>query len=100
MNGAFAELRRLIPTHPPDVKLSKNEILRRALNYIGFLDRLVTEQDPGSPGHLQRGGAANSSSDSCGDADVGGSLLEDLPLGWLDLLEPSWTIRQPQEQLV
>ncbi|XP_008276391.1 T-cell acute lymphocytic leukemia protein 1 homolog isoform X2 [Stegastes partitus] len=45
VNGAFAELRRLIPTHPPDRKLSKNEILRLALRYINFLDQLLTEQD-------------------------------------------------------
>ncbi|EQB77423.1 hypothetical protein CB1_000365014 [Camelus ferus] len=31
VNGAFAELRKLIPTHPPDKKLSKNEILRLAM---------------------------------------------------------------------
>lgn len=34
VNGAFAELRRLIPTHPPDKKLSKNEILRLAIRYV------------------------------------------------------------------
>lgn len=104
MNGAFAELRRLIPTHPPDAKLSKNEILRRALSYIGFLDRLVTDQNPGT-GHLQEDGAVSSGSDSCGDADSDGapeeqrdgSLLQDL--AWLDLLEPAWTMRQPQEPL-
>lgn len=45
VNGAFTELRRLIPTHPPDRKLSKNEILRLALRYINFLDHLLTEQD-------------------------------------------------------
>uniref|UniRef100_A0A3B4VSB2 Stem cell protein n=1 Tax=Seriola dumerili TaxID=41447 RepID=A0A3B4VSB2_SERDU len=45
VNGAFAELRRLIPTHPPDRKLSKNEILRLALRYINFLDRMLTDQD-------------------------------------------------------
>uniref|UniRef100_A0A3Q0S776 Stem cell protein n=1 Tax=Amphilophus citrinellus TaxID=61819 RepID=A0A3Q0S776_AMPCI len=45
VNGAFAELRRLIPTHPPDRKLSKNEILRLALKYINFLDHILTEQD-------------------------------------------------------
>uniref|UniRef100_A0A665U5S1 Stem cell protein n=1 Tax=Echeneis naucrates TaxID=173247 RepID=A0A665U5S1_ECHNA len=43
VNGAFAELRQLIPTHPPDRKLSKNEILRYALRYINFLDRLVMQ---------------------------------------------------------
>ncbi|XP_026178703.1 T-cell acute lymphocytic leukemia protein 1 homolog [Mastacembelus armatus] len=45
VNGAFAELRRLIPTHPPDRKLSKNEILRLALRYINFLDGILMEQD-------------------------------------------------------
>uniref|UniRef100_A0A3B4VE57 BHLH domain-containing protein n=1 Tax=Seriola dumerili TaxID=41447 RepID=A0A3B4VE57_SERDU len=34
VNGAFAEL-----------KLSKNEILRLALRYINFLDRMLTDQD-------------------------------------------------------
>lgn len=28
---AFEELRRLVPTYPPDKKLSKNEILRMAI---------------------------------------------------------------------
>ncbi|XP_074493071.1 T-cell acute lymphocytic leukemia protein 1 homolog [Sebastes fasciatus] len=45
VNGAFTELRSLIPTHPPDRKLSKNEILRLALRYIGFLDQVLTDQD-------------------------------------------------------
>lgn len=31
VSGAFAELRKLVPTHPPDKKLSKNEILRNAI---------------------------------------------------------------------
>lgn len=33
VSGAFAELRKLVPTHPPDKKLSKNEILRMAIRY-------------------------------------------------------------------
>uniref|UniRef100_A0A8C9XTJ0 BHLH domain-containing protein n=1 Tax=Sander lucioperca TaxID=283035 RepID=A0A8C9XTJ0_SANLU len=45
VNGAFTELRSLIPTHPPDRKLSKNEILRLALRYISFLDQVLTDQD-------------------------------------------------------
>ncbi|TDH09009.1 hypothetical protein EPR50_G00103970 [Perca flavescens] len=44
VNGAFTELRSLIPTHPPDRKLSKNEILRLALRYISFLDQVLTDQ--------------------------------------------------------
>lgn len=31
VSGAFSELRKLVPTHPPDKKLSKNEILRMAI---------------------------------------------------------------------
>lgn len=94
MNGAFAELRRLIPTHPPDARLSKNQILRRALRYIGFLDRLVAEQNPRT-GRLQEEGPLSSGWDSCGEADLGGALeeqscgpLQDLHLLGLDLLEP------------
>ena len=44
MNGAFAELRRLVPTHPPDKKLSKNEILRLTIKYIDLLDKVVKYQ--------------------------------------------------------
>ncbi|KAM7394123.1 hypothetical protein PAMP_020942 [Pampus punctatissimus] len=45
VNGAFSELRKLIPTHPPDKKLSKNEILRLAVKYINFLVTLLNDQD-------------------------------------------------------
>lgn len=34
VSGAFAELRKLVPTHPPDKKLSKNEILRMAIKCV------------------------------------------------------------------
>lgn len=44
VNGAFSELRKLIPTHPPDKKLSKNEILRLAVKYIDFLVALLDDQ--------------------------------------------------------
>lgn len=44
VNGAFADLRKLIPTHPPDKKLSKNEILRLAMKYIDFLVNLLNDQ--------------------------------------------------------
>ncbi|KAL6104520.1 tal1 [Pungitius sinensis] len=50
VNGAFAELRKLIPTHPPDKKLSKNEILRLAMKYISFLSNLLEDQDGGRNG--------------------------------------------------
>ncbi|XP_056132909.1 T-cell acute lymphocytic leukemia protein 1 homolog [Lampris incognitus] len=45
VNGAFTELRRLLPTHPPDRKLSKNEVLRLAMRYINFLSGLLGDQD-------------------------------------------------------
>ena len=44
VNGAFAELRRLVPTHPADKKLSKCEILRLAINYIKLLDNVILTQ--------------------------------------------------------
>lgn len=45
VNGAFAELRKIIPTHPPDKKVSKNEILRLAMKYINFLAKLLNDQE-------------------------------------------------------
>ncbi|KAM3611244.1 uncharacterized protein V6R79_015456 [Siganus canaliculatus] len=45
VNTAFAELRKLIPTHPPEKKLSKNEILRLAMRYINFLVQLLESQN-------------------------------------------------------
>lgn len=54
VNTAFAELRKLIPTHPPEKKLSKNEILRLAMRYINFLVQLLEAQNGGGGG----GGAA------------------------------------------
>ncbi|KAG9343183.1 hypothetical protein JZ751_014162, partial [Albula glossodonta] len=63
VNGAFAELRKLIPTHPPDKKLSKNEILRLAMRYIGFLSKLLNDQDH------QGGVMGPHAQDSCGESD-------------------------------
>ncbi|XP_026906268.2 protein lyl-1 isoform X1 [Acinonyx jubatus] len=65
VNGAFAELRKLLPTHPPDRKLSKNEVLRLAMKYIGFLVRLLRDQaaalaaGPAPPGPRRRPGPAH-----------------------------------------
>lgn len=56
VNGAFAELRKLIPTHPPDKKLSKNEILRLAMKYINFLAKLLDDQDDMVGGEATRDG--------------------------------------------
>ncbi|XP_078723976.1 T-cell acute lymphocytic leukemia protein 1 [Lampetra fluviatilis] len=59
VNGAFADLRKLIPTHPPDKKLSKNEILRLAMRYITFLDRLLRDQSAGQTGPSIAHGSGN-----------------------------------------
>ncbi|XP_043283997.1 helix-loop-helix protein 1-like [Venturia canescens] len=40
-NLAFAELRKLLPTLPPDKKLSKIEILRLAICYIAYLSHVL-----------------------------------------------------------
>ena len=45
VNTAFLELRRLLPTHPPDKKLSKVDILRSSIKYIRFLDSVLKEMD-------------------------------------------------------
>ncbi|XP_059485424.1 T-cell acute lymphocytic leukemia protein 1 homolog [Neocloeon triangulifer] len=45
VTSAYAELRKLVPTHPPDKKLSKNEILRMAIRYIRLLDDVIKWQD-------------------------------------------------------
>ncbi|XP_033119436.1 helix-loop-helix protein 1-like [Anneissia japonica] len=40
-NIAFGELRTLLPTLPPDKKLSKIEILRLAICYISYLNHVL-----------------------------------------------------------
>lgn len=40
-NMAFAQLRHLLPTLPPDKKLSKIEILKLAICYIGYLNHVL-----------------------------------------------------------
>ncbi|XP_034945555.1 uncharacterized protein HLH3B isoform X1 [Chelonus insularis] len=44
VSGAFAELRKLVPTYPPEKKLSKNEILRMAIRYIKLLTNVLEWQ--------------------------------------------------------
>ncbi|XP_073999154.1 T-cell acute lymphocytic leukemia protein 2 homolog isoform X2 [Rhodnius prolixus] len=45
VSGAFSELRKLVPTYPPDKKLSKNEILRMAIRYIKLLSGVLAWQE-------------------------------------------------------
>jgi nescient helix-loop-helix protein len=40
-NVAFSDLRKLLPTLPPDKKLSKIEILKLALCYIAYLNHVL-----------------------------------------------------------
>ena len=40
-NAAFAQLRALLPTLPPDKKLSKIEILKLAICYIAYLHHVI-----------------------------------------------------------
>ncbi len=54
VNTAFAELRKLIPTHPPEKKLSKNEILRLAMRYNQLLG-----DSAGEPGRRAVGSLAS-----------------------------------------
>uniref|UniRef100_A0A8C7ZVA2 Stem cell protein n=1 Tax=Oryzias sinensis TaxID=183150 RepID=A0A8C7ZVA2_9TELE len=61
VNGAFSELRKLIPTHPPDKKLSKNEILRLAVKYIDFLVTLLNDQAQGKSGNSTEEGPEDES---------------------------------------
>jgi nescient helix-loop-helix protein len=40
-NLAFCQLRELLPTLPPDKKLSKIEILKLSICYISYLDSVL-----------------------------------------------------------
>ncbi|KAK0136226.1 T-cell acute lymphocytic leukemia protein 1 [Merluccius polli] len=76
VGGAFCELRALLPAHPPDRKLSKNQTLRLALRYIHFLSTLAAEQE-GSEGRSlsdQVGSGGRSLSDQNAEGTVLGSF--------------------------
>ncbi len=67
VNGAFTELRKLVPTHPPDKKLSKNEILRLTIRYIQLLDSVVKYQK------AQNGEPIDDNNDNCTKVEPGES---------------------------
>ncbi|XP_072539572.1 uncharacterized protein lyl1 [Salminus brasiliensis] len=69
VNGAFSELRKLIPTHPPDKKLSKNEILRLAMKYINFLVKLLNDQASERAGHGLADGPEEAEGKALGNRD-------------------------------
>ncbi len=60
----FLELRRLVPTYPPDRKLSKNEILRLAIRYIRLLSSIVEWQDDQEMIHSNNSNANQSNNNS------------------------------------
>ncbi|XP_067115975.1 T-cell acute lymphocytic leukemia protein 1 homolog [Osmerus mordax] len=84
VNGAFSELRKLIPTHPPDKKLSKNEILRLAMKYINFLVTLLNDQQASDK---TRGSPDDEAQD--GSSDDGSNDKELHPLFQRDIRPPS-----------
>uniref|UniRef100_A0A3B4VD91 BHLH domain-containing protein n=1 Tax=Seriola dumerili TaxID=41447 RepID=A0A3B4VD91_SERDU len=45
VNGAFAELRRLIPTHPPTGSSVRTRFCASPSGTSKFLDRMLTDQD-------------------------------------------------------
>lgn len=57
-NVAFGELRKLLPTIPPDKKLSKIEILRLAICYIMYLNQFLEAWVVGSTSARARGPCA------------------------------------------
>lgn len=68
VSGAFAELRRIVPTHPVDKKLSKNEILRAAIKYIRLLTNVLEwqkQQEENSENIITNGLARKESQISC-----------------------------------
>lgn len=68
VSGAFSELRRIVPTHPVDKKLSKNEILRAAIKYIRLLTNVLEwqkQQEENSENIITNGIARTESQISC-----------------------------------
>ena len=43
VNDAFSQLRHLIPTFPPDKKLSKHDVLKQAARYIHYVQTMLSE---------------------------------------------------------
>ncbi|OWF55539.1 uncharacterized protein LOC110458523 [Mizuhopecten yessoensis] len=69
VNGAFAELRKLVPTHPPDKKLSKHEILRLTIRYINLLNNVVNYQNGEMIGQVKTEVECDSSRDDIKEDD-------------------------------
>lgn len=59
VNRAFVTLRRLVPTHPPERRLSKNEILRMAIKYIRILETILAHNQSGPTNEAVESGPAS-----------------------------------------
>ncbi|XP_022220064.2 T-cell acute lymphocytic leukemia protein 1 [Drosophila obscura] len=76
VSGAFAELRKLVPTHPPDKKLSKNEILRSAIKYIKLLTGILEwQQRQDGHGHEQNNNDNHMANGHAPAPDTAGEVL-------------------------
>ena len=69
VNMAFSELRKLLPTYPPDKKLSKVDILRSSIRYIRFLDNVLQKMDgiEERENHTKANSTEQISSPCCGE---------------------------------
>lgn len=62
-----------MPTHPPDKKLSKNEILRMSIKYIRLLTNILdwqTNQEPQSSENLERNNNLTKADSECRRRDM------------------------------
>ena len=83
-------MRRLVPTYPPDKKLSKNEILRLAIKYIKLLSAVVEYQK-------QEEDSDNGSSDSTNGLSNGSSDIK--KKDFYDECESPFIISSPESSL-
>nr|KAG5701588.1 hypothetical protein BaRGS_024838 [Batillaria attramentaria] len=90
VNSAFCQLRRLVPTHPPDKKLSKNEILRLAIRYINLLNTVLDFQQHQVKGRGQPAGPDSGSEDEERQQITPGSRSP--------ISSPSQVVQQQQQQ--
>ncbi|CAH3130351.1 unnamed protein product [Porites lobata] len=75
---AFGELRKLLPTYPPDKKLSKHDILKLSMKYITFLSTVLKEMDSNEPNICSDCGVlGNEDSSKCSASPSGSTSSSD-----------------------
>lgn len=78
VNMAFGELRKLLPTYPPDKKLSKHDILKLSMKYITFLSTVLKEMDSNEPNICSDCGVlGNEDSSKCSASPSGSTSSSD-----------------------